>query len=766
MPALLLNLVTVDVSIETKLIVGIQPFDKDKLGHLRDEHRGNYFFKRGGEDGNSIHAIALKPDLPPLGDQTEEQELRSAHWLLAPLTLEALLRFFVEKERPILKLRPLRILSQQPSSLFPSDSGLPDWLQRRVVLTFETRSVRKANKDTTVYLACGVGTRNIIDAACTKMLADGLPLVGRYVETRCDADDPRVQGYLRLAGRVTGIRGSQLILEDHGDGPPSIEAANAYLEPRLENIALCVNHYAGSRAARVLEQTDAAANKLLSGPERLNFINKTFEYLRKQTIEVSPGAPLVLGPLAGSKLASLPSRSEHISKPRLVFDPSGTRTDTWNERGLDQNGPYDQRTFTPKQLRIAVICHAAHEGQVDAFLGKFLDGMPDVETGPRDSPRTPYAKGFIRRYALEAPKLRTFTAENASVAAYTAACRRAIEAATDGGFEWNLAIVQIDYDFRELPGPDNPYFATKAIFLKSRVPVQEVTLETMSFPDHQLVFSLNNISVATYSKVGGVPWLLKSHPTVAHELVVGIGSQTISTSRLGSRERVVGITTIFSSDGKYLLDDRTAAVPYDQYKDELFKSLSRSIENVRSIDNWRSTDAVRLIFHVFKQMADAEAEAVNAVVEKLGLTDVKFAFLHAVDNHPFTIFDQSSKGIRQGSGVKGAYAPERGLTMALAEGETLLCFTGPREIKLARQGMPQPTLLRLHRLSTFRDMTYLTRQAFDFSCHSWRMFTPAPMPITIHYSELIARLLAGLRYVPSWDEDTMLGPMSRTRWFL
>jgi hypothetical protein len=766
MPKLFLNLVTVGTSVGTKIVVGTQSFDKDKLAQLRREYREDYFFKRGGEDGSAIHSIALKPDLPPLGDKTEEQQLGDAHWLLAPLTLNALLRFFIEKGRPALKLRPLRILSQQPANIFPADVGLPDWLQRRVVLNFETRTIQNQNKNSSVYLACGVSTRNIIEASCADMLAANFPLVGRYVEARHSADDPRIESYLRLAGRVTGIRGSTLVLEDHGDGPSSIEAADAYLEPRPENMAGCVNHFARSNADRILGQADATATKLLGGQDRLNLIGKTFDYLRKQTIDLAPGAPLILGPLAGSKPASLPFRSEAIGKPRLVFDPSGTKSDTWNERGLDQNGPYDQRTFTPKQLRIAVICQAVHEGQVDSFLGKFLDGLPDVKTGFGEATRAPYAKGFIRRYALEAPKLETFTTENTSVAAYMAACRKAIEAATDGGFEWNLAIVQIDHDFRDLPGPDNPYFATKAMFLKSRVPVQEITLETMRFSDQQLVFSLNNISVATYSKIGGIPWLLKSHPTVAHELVVGIGSQTISTSRLGNQERVVGITTVFSSDGKYLLDDRTAAVPYDQYKDELFKSLSRSIENVRKIDNWRSTDAVRLIFHVFKQMADHEANAVGDLVESLGLTQVKYAFLHVVDNHPFTIFDEDNKGVRQGSGLKGVYAPDRGLTMALGDGESLLCFTGPRDVKQVRHGMPQPTLLKLHRRSTFRDMTCLTRQAFDFSCHSWRMFTPAPMPITIHYSELIARLLAGLRHVPSWDQDTMLGPMSRTRWFL
>jgi argonaute-like protein implicated in RNA metabolism and viral defense len=353
-----------------------------------------------------------------------------------------------------------------------------------------------------------------------------------------------------------------------------------------------------------------------------------------------------------------------------------------------------------------------------------------------------------------------------SAAAYTEACRKAVETAADGGFEWNLAIVQIDQDFKMLAEKDNPYFASKATFLKHRVPVQEITLETMQFVYSQIVYALNNMSLATYSKIGGIPWLLKSQPTVAHELVIGIGSQTISSSRLGAGERVVGITTVFSSDGKYLLDDRTAAVPFNQYKSELSRSLKRSIENVRRVDNWRSSDAVRLVFHVFNQMADSEAAAVATLVEELGLTQVKYAFIHLVDTHPFTVFDEANRGKKQRDEMKGVYVPDRGISVSISDSETLLCFTGGNDLKQAKHGMPQTTLLRLHRQSTFRDMTYLTRQAFDFSCHSWRMFTPAPLPITIHYSELIARLLAGLRHVPNWDSDAMLSPTSRTRWFL
>lgn len=767
MAKLLLNVASISCSDGATVVVGQQPYEKATLDLLRARHRGTYYFKRGGDDGASIHAIALQPNLPPLGVASETQTLATTPWLVAPLAIEALLRVFSDLGRPVLKHRPLRVLSQRPTNLLPTNVELPEWLQRRVVLDFETRTLYLGRERApVVYLACGVRTRNLIETDCATLIAAGVTLTGRYVARRSTNDDPRVKGSLSLAGRVTGHRGGQLTLEDFGDGPSTIDAATAFLEPRKENFAWCIQNLRGNAAVRILEAADYEASKQLAGPTRLALIRNTFDYLRKRTIELVPGVPLVLGPLAGSVPGSWPFRSEVIAKPNLVFDPSGTRVDVWNERGIDKHGPYDQRTFAPKQLRIAVVCQNAFEGQVEAFLAKFLDGLPDVTTGSGDWQRAPYAKGFIRRYALEAPKIQTFTVSGASVHAYTEACRRAIDTATDSGFEWTLAIVQIDQDFRDLPGPDNPYFAIKAAFLKHRVPVQEITLETMRFADQQLVYALNNMSVATYAKIGGIPWLLKSQPMVAHELVVGIGSQTVTTTRLGSQERVVGITTVFSSDGKYLLDDRTGAVPYDQYEDALFKSLSRSIGTVREVDNWRSTDAVRLIFHVFQQMADKEADAVGKLVETLGLSQVKYAFLHVVDNHPFTMFDESKPGVRQRNGIKGALAPDRGLSVSLGDSETLLCFTGGRDLKQATHGMPQPALLRLHRRSTFRDMTYLTRQAFDFSCHSWRMFTPAPSPITIHYSELIARLLTGLRHVPTWDPDTMLGPISRTRWFL
>ena len=128
-----------------------------------------------------------------------------------------------------------------------------------------------------------------------------------------------------------------------------------------------------------------------------------------------------------------------------------------------------------------------------------------------------------------------------------------------------------------------------------------------------------------------------------------------------------------------------------------------------------------------------------------------FAFLHVAPDHPYLAFDNAQKGIGFRDPKKGVLGPRRGLHLKLGDFESLVVFSGASELKQASDGMPRPCLLKLHRLSTFSDMTYLARQAFEFAGNSWRMLAPEPFPITIRYSDLIAERLAGLSAVSSWD---------------
>ena len=323
-------------------------------------------------------------------------------------------------------------------------------------------------------------------------------------------------------------------------------------------------------------------------PGRLKMIEKTLVFLRTQTLEAAPGAKFEIGTLLDSKRDGFPT-SEMIERPSLVFDPSGMRTDYWSERGLKANGPYDQRTFTPKKLNIAVICQARHEGQVEAFVAKFLDGMPDVKTGRRGHETARYGDGFLRRFQLERPNVQNFTTSSPSIGGYQEACRKGLEYAANHSIQWDLALVQIEEDFKALPGQLNPYYGTKAMLLKNHVAVQNFRLETMRQDPRSLVFTMNQMSLASYAKLGGRPWLLGAEQTVAHELVIGVGSHVASDSRVGGGTRHVGITTVFSSDDGYHLSERTNVVPFEDYSAALTETLKGTIIRVRDEDNWKST---------------------------------------------------------------------------------------------------------------------------------------------------------------------------------
>lgn len=750
-----------------KIEIGLVSYDELTLEKIRKEQPSKVFAQRH-ED--SIETIALVDTVKLPGDR-KSLRLSERPALVAALAREALIRLLgSEVNYPILSLRPLRVIGEKEKNLVEPKYGLPPWLEKRTVIRFDTRVLYRKEKVPQVVLLCDVATRDSINVPCSELHRLGIPLMGKYVTVPATAFDPRLEDFRRMVGRVVAVENGVLRLEDHEAGYDSVHAQDAWLEPRRENWNLCVSTLVGDRAEALIEQIDKDVSVFRRGDGRLDLIRKTLAYLSnpKRALELAPGIPMTIGPMLSEAERNWPFPTKILEKPHLVFSITGGPSAAHAQPELDRIGPYDQRDFTPKTLRIAVICQAKHQGETSRCVGAYLDGLPNAVIGGRNgyAPRAVFPNGLIGRFRMAQPTVETFTAADASSAAYAEACRHALDAAADKNFSWDLAIVQTEGDFRQLPHPDNPYFVAKAALLKRGVQVQAISLATMRLPPLNLAYSLSNASLASYAKLGGIPWLLRSQPNTDHELVIGLGSHTEKSSRFGAGNRTVGITTVFSSDGRYLLEDRTAAVPFDRYPDELTASLSRTISRVRDEDAWRASDAVRLVFHVFKPLKSREVEIVEKVVRDLGLDNVRFAFIHVVDDHPFLIFDEGNPGRPIGDGKKGVFAAARGTAVEVSESEVLLSMKGSQELKLALQGMPKPLLLRLDQKSTFRDMSYLATQLFDFACHSWRTFNAASLPVSILYSELIAEMLAGLSAVQGWDADAMRSSVGRTRWFL
>lgn len=767
----MIRLLTLNVSpisfSDAEVTVGVFDYNgKEQLDKLRATYSATHVFRR--EAGTRILCVPVVAGATAVGDSIEKVHLSKNLPFAASLIRHALLNYLHSLGRQILAYEPIKFIAAGSAEdlLFasvPSGTSCPDWLSVRPLYEASIRVVSLDRQQSFVGMALDVRTRRAITVSCADLIAQGFPVIDQYVGRLVAKPDGRIAPRFELLGRVRTVDGKELVLDDARPGIPSVNASEAMLDPSVAVFNLCLSHAFKDKASAVKQVLVERLATFRSGPSRLDKIRKVVSHLAKQKLEMVPGVTFGFHEfLTENGGAQFPVVLD-APKTVYVFDPTGARTDTWHDRGLDDHGPYTSQSFTPTRPRICVICEQTKKGEVEQFLHKFLNGVAFTKNN-----RAPFGKGFVRKYALEGAATEFFPTDNGTAEAYHKAASLAVAQQTERNVKWDLALVQIEERFHELHGEANPYLITKGVFLTHQIPVQEFEMETIAYPDPQLAYVLNNMALATYAKLGGVPWLIKANPTIAHELVIGIGSAHVGKDRLGPKERIVGITTVFTGDGNYWLSNLSRAVPMDEYKDALLASLRETFGRVRRDMNWEQRDHVRLVFHVFKPLKDAEVEAVKTLTAELGEYDVEFAFLHIVEDHPYLLFDEKQNGVNDYASrrQKGVFAPSRGLFLRLSAHEVLMTLTGPREVKRPDDGMPHPILLRLHRNSTFRDTSYLAKQVFTFSSHSWRSFFPSPIPVTILYSELIAKLLGQLGTMPRWNPDVMLGRIGKTRWFL
>ncbi|MDP3013290.1 MAG: hypothetical protein Q8M92_03545, partial [Candidatus Subteraquimicrobiales bacterium] len=352
-----------------------------------------------------------------------------------------------------------------------------------------------------------------------------------------------------LTGKIIGIEGSKLKLSDYRD-KDEIDATSCFLEPSLANF----NHCLASLAPQDLEdaqQKRMAQIFVVTGAknqyERLEKVKDWF--VKSQPISCANGFSFIVDsdiyqPKSGKEVGEY----RRLAKPFYVLRPGGSITQSGRVDSLiDKYGPFDTESFPKKRVRIAVVFPERFKGNVEVFIRQFKDGVPSRPS--RDIP-IPYLQGFIRKYHLTSCEFDLFPidARNEYSKGYKKASLKALGAHPG----YDLAIIVTQEDFHALYGEDNPYFVAKSAFISQGVPAQAIEMETIQ-DERGRPWILNNLALASYAKLGGIPWVLSAPPGMAHELIFGIGSSRIRTERLGKSERFVGITTVFSGDGNYLL---------------------------------------------------------------------------------------------------------------------------------------------------------------------------------------------------------------------
>ncbi|UZJ45098.1 Piwi domain-containing protein [Marinimicrobium sp. C6131] len=708
------------------------PYNKETLDSLRAQYGLTHFFRRQGDkilifSGDGVYPVPGAPRTITLKDNFS---------IFCSLVKDGLTKHLAGLGRNPFGFTPIVLVSAKPEdNLLVPILGDAYPFKICAKYTIETRIVKGHP-----HLVIDCTTRRVLKENCLYFLSAGFDLVGRYVVAEQD------DGYRKLLGSVRECNGEVISVKRPDEQVVQVNAKDVYLEASRVNFDDYILHTHGGRKDAILERIRKAVSTFNGGKNKKARIGALKNYIQSRAIPLIDATPIEV-----KDSPDIESQCGQIQKAVFVFNDNGEAT--WAEKGLTQYGPYTKRTFDRNDPSVCVICAQHDKGRVEQFVRKFLKGISRSKY---------FSSGLEGKFSLGTSRVEVFTTSNDSVDAYKSAIEAAIRKKSDESGRWDLALVQVRQSFKKLSVTENPYYIGKSLFFLHQVPVQDFTIELLEQSDYSLGYSLNNMALACYAKMGGVPWLLKSSPTLSHELVIGIGSANIGQERGAENQRIMGITTVFSGDGSYIVSNTSKAVVTEAYCEALTSVLGETIEKIQKRMNWQKGDTIRLVFHAqVKKFNKEEISAVRTIVDRYREYQVEYAFLKISENHGLHMFDSSTAGEQ-----KGKLAPQRGKTFKLSKHEMLVYLIGQRELRNDTDGHPRGLIVDVHRDSTFRDIKYLSTQLHSFASHSWRSYFPNPLPVTISYSDLIARNLGWLNQIPGWSDSVMIGKIGQSQWFL
>ena len=417
---------------------------------------------------------------------------------------------------------------------------------------------------------------------------------------------------------------------------------------------------------------------------------------------------------------------EILQPPALRFDYSSVSAQHPNPRqGLRTYGPYDSSILAKDKVACAVIYPRSLEQEKDILLNGMIRGSGQFS-------------GFQRlfRVPLDMVVEKVIQQETAQEVQ-----RAAQSLAGD-----NPDLVFIVTSIRN----ETLYASAKGELLGNGIPNQVVTAEKLRNPS-QLQWTLENIALACYAKVGGTPWVVTSE-SAKRELVIGISRAQDRTKKF-----VVGFVTLFTQDADFLFWYSLAPKPIEWEQDEYVEGLASLIVEAYNEYRRQQGEPESITLHLCKRPGRfREVEAIERAVKEIG-ANIPYALLHLNDDSNYRLFDVGN----------ATYVPQAGLKVELSRRNALLLLDGRIGERRNRRGVPRVLDVSMDKRSTMDVSGFprLVRQINDFARVNWRGFNAQAIPVTLNYSYLIARLVVEIG-ADRWNSIVSAGRLRDKAWFL
>jgi hypothetical protein len=266
----------------------------------------------------------------------------------------------------------------------------------------------------------------------------------------------------------------------------------------------------------------------------------------------------------------------------------------------------------------------------------------------------------------------------------------------------------------------NIYYKIKEILLRKNIPSQFIERDKIFMDNFH--FSLPNIAIAMFSKLGGVPWRLKKDHY--NQLTIGF-----NVYRKGQNS-YLGSAVYFDNQGiiKQVRGFKGESVG------NICDVLISSINEYKQKNNEASVN--KIVIHYYKTLSNEENKKINETIKNSLGPEFSFAIVEINDTKTTVdlCFDLNYESLM----------PQSGTYIRLRRNEYLL-FNNLRYWEKPINPINQeeyPVKLRIYDPLNSFDHNELISQVYEFSRLYWKSLKQKAQPVTTIYSKLIAEYIA------------------------
>lgn len=271
---------------------------------------------------------------------------------------------------------------------------------------------------------------------------------------------------------------------------------------------------------------------------------------------------------------------------------------------------------------------------------------------------------------------------------------------------------------------DRNYFRIKHQFLSEGMPTQFVSLQRMRGRD-SLKWSISNIGLAVFSKLGGIPWKLQ--PTHDKCLIIGIG-QAHRRKEEGGISRYYAYSVLSDSSGLY---DSIKVLSKSEEKDLYLSGLT---DNIKKVILDKASKYERFVIHTTFKLRIEEIKAITKGLEEVSNNTKKdIVVLKFNDNGRYFGFSLTSN----------SKVPFESSCVPLGGRQYLVWFEGlqyhnPTVHRRIAKPMHIEFIYSSNKTLTKQEEISFLQDAINISGANWRGFNAKSSPISVYYAKIIA----------------------------